>query len=105
MIGQNILNKNFTLSIIIFCMRYSGKLSPLDKYIILAVKRKREEQGIAQADLSVRMELNDKFVGNVESSRQKAKYNMNHLNKIAEILNCSLADFFPMPYMKNNDIE
>lgn len=86
-------------------MKYSGKLSPLDKYIILAVRKKREEQGIAQADLSVRMELNDKFVGNVESFRQKAKYNINHLNKIAEILNCSLADFLPHPYMKENNIE
>ena len=86
-------------------MRYSGKLSPLDKYIILAVKKKREEQGIAQADLSVRMELSDKFIGNVESFNQKAKYNINHLNKIAEILNCSLIDFFPLPYMKENNIE
>lgn len=86
-------------------MKYSGKLSPLDKYIILAVKKKREEQGIAQADLSVRMELNDKFVGNVESFRQKAKYNINHLNRIAEILNCPLTDFLPNPYMKENFID
>lgn len=86
-------------------MKYSGKLSPLDKYIILAVRKKREEQGIAQADLSVRMELNDKFVGNVESFRQKAKYNINHLNRIAEILNCPLTDFLPNPYMKENFID
>ena len=41
------------------------------------------------------MELNEKFVGNVESMKTPDKYNLNHLNTIAEILKCSVKDFVP----------
>ncbi|MNY81059.1 hypothetical protein D3C86_2224270 [compost metagenome] len=41
------------------------------------------------------MGLNGKFVGNVESTKTPEKYNINHINKIAEIFQCSIKDFFP----------
>lgn len=50
--------------------------------------------GISQVKLSVDMELNAKF-GNVESNKTPDKYNLNHMNKIAAILERSIKDFFP----------
>lgn len=71
------------------------KLTDIEQYVIDRVKEKRIEAGLTQAVLSVAMDLNPKFVGNVERLSTDDKYNINHLRKIAEILGCSMKDFFP----------
>ncbi|SEB21357.1 helix-turn-helix domain-containing protein [Pedobacter hartonius] len=72
-----------------------SEISKIEQYVIDRVREIRMKAGISQVNLSVDMELNSKFVGNVESNKTRDKYNLNHLNKIAEILNCSIKDFFP----------
>ncbi len=41
------------------------------------------------------MSLSAKFVGNVEITRTPDKYDLNHLNKIVEVFDCSIKDFLP----------
>ena len=72
-----------------------SEISKIEQYVIDRVREKRIEAGISQVSLSVDMELNAKFVGNVESSKTPDKYNLNHLNKIAVIFKCSIKDFLP----------
>ena len=72
-----------------------SEISKIEQYVIDKVRELRMKAGISQVSLSVEMELNAKFVGNVESAKTPDKYNLNHLNKISEILNCSMKDFFP----------
>lgn len=83
-------------------MKYSGKTFPLEEYIILAVKKRRQELGLTQEQLSLELELNIAFVGLVETPSRREKYNINHLNRLAEILDCSIADFLPLPFLENN---
>lgn len=72
-----------------------SEISKIEQFVIDRVRELRMKAGISQVNLSVDMELNAKFVGNVESGKTPDKYNLNHLNKIAEILNCSIKDFVP----------
>jgi len=72
-----------------------SKISKIEQYVIDKVREKRIKAGISQVSLSVDIELSSKFVGNVESSKTPDRYNLNHLNKIAIILKCSIKDFFP----------
>jgi len=72
-----------------------SEISKIEQFVIDRVRELRMNAGISQVKLSADMELNTKFVGNVESSKTPDKYNLNHLNKIATILNCSIKDFFP----------
>ncbi len=83
-------------------MKYSGKIFPMDKYIIEAVRRRRQELGMTQEDLSLALEVSSTFVNHVESSKYRTKYNIHHLNKLAETMNCSISDFLPSPYLKDN---
>lgn len=83
-------------------MKYSGGKSLLDDYIIEAVRKKREAAKISQAELSAMLDLNDKYIGAVEGKTVDTKYNLNHLNRIAELLHCSIADFLPFPYLRGN---
>lgn len=72
-----------------------SEISKIELYVIDKVRELRIKAGISQEMLSLKMELSSKFVGNVESSKRTTKYNLNHLNKIAEILGCSMREFFP----------
>ncbi|SFB75662.1 Helix-turn-helix [Zunongwangia mangrovi] len=70
-------------------------VSEIEAYIIDKVKEKRKEKGFSQIALSQKLGLSDSFISHVESSTRRAKYNLNHLNQIAIILECSPKDFWP----------
>ena len=71
------------------------KKSGIELYVIQKVKEKREYAGLTQADLAFKLDVSLGFIGQVESSNYPAKYNLNHLNKLAEIFSCSPKDFLP----------
>lgn len=72
-----------------------AKLTAIEQYVIDKVREKRIQAGLTQAVLSVAMDLNPRFVGSVERIKTDDKYNINHLNKLAFIFECSIRDFFP----------
>lgn len=69
--------------------------SRIEQYVIDSIRQKRREKGISQRELAYRLDLSVSFIGEVESGRTRAKYNLNHINEIAKILNCSPRDFLP----------
>jgi DNA-binding Xre family transcriptional regulator len=70
-------------------------LTKTESYIIEQVKKRRNEKGISQMELSQKLGLSSSFVSHVESSKRRAKYNVNHLNELARIFECSPKDFWP----------
>lgn len=72
-----------------------AEITEIEQYVIDKVRERRIHAGITQVILSNLIDTSDKFVGNVESGKSKHKYNLNHLNKLANILECSIKDFFP----------
>lgn len=71
------------------------EVTKIEKYIIEKVKEKRSELGLTQIVLSQKLNMSDSFVGHVETPNRRAKYNINHLNELAKIFNCSSKDFWP----------
>lgn len=67
----------------------------IEQFVINAVKERRIKKGISQAGLAYLLEVSEGFIGNVESPNYRAKYNLNHLNALAKILECSPRDFLP----------
>ncbi len=67
----------------------------IERLIIEKVKEMRTNRKISQVTLSQRLGMSSSFVSHVESVKRRAKYNINHLNEIAKIFDCSLKDFFP----------
>lgn len=70
-------------------------MTKIESYIIEKVKRMRLEKGLSQLALSQKLEMNDSFVSHVESAGRRAKYNVNHINALAKVFNCSPKDFIP----------
>ena len=75
-------------------MRKSPK-SDFELYVINRVKERRVALKMSQDDLAVILDTDRSFIGQVESRTNPAKYNLNHLNKLAIELKCSPKDFLP----------
>lgn len=69
--------------------------SDIEAYVIGKVKEKREQANLSQSELALRLDVSNGFIGQAESSNSPTKYNLNHLNKLAIIFNCSIKDFMP----------
>lgn len=69
--------------------------SEIDLYVINKVRELRVNANISQAELALLLDLSVGFIGHIESSKYRAKYNLHHLNQLAKVLKCSMKDFFP----------
>lgn len=76
-------------------MLTTPKHSPIEQHVISIVKKKRVEKGISQRKLAFMLDVSIGFIANVENPRYRAKYNINHLNELAKIFDCSIKDFLP----------
>jgi len=71
------------------------KKSALDLYIVERVKQMRIDQKMSQAVLAIKLDVSDAFIGAIENPLHRAKYNTEHINKLAQIFHCSPRDFLP----------
>lgn len=69
--------------------------SKVDQYVIDKVKELRTKKGVSQANLAFELDLPTSFIAMIESGKYAKKYNVQHLNEIARILECSPKDFLP----------
>ncbi len=67
----------------------------IDLFITNKVRELREAKGISQEALADHLGITPGYVGQIESPKFRAKYNIYHLNSIAKLLNCSPRDFLP----------
>jgi transcriptional regulator with XRE-family HTH domain len=77
-------------------------ISELDWYIINNVKNLRIKKKISQVKLSIDMGLAEGAVGKIENPKERAKYNIRHLNLLAKALECSLSDLLPQKPLEND---
>ena len=75
-------------------MRKAGK-SKFDQAVIDLVKALREQQGLSQDDLAFYLDVTRGYIGQVETPHERAKYNLNQLNRLAYEMKCSPRDFIP----------
>lgn len=79
--------------------------SKIEQYIIDRTIILRTEKGMSQRELSMHLGVSKGFVAAVENPNLRAKYNINHVNELAKILECPFADFFPLaPFDEDLDV-
>ena len=70
-------------------------VSSVEQYVIDKVREKRIAKGWSQKDLAYEIDLSISFIGDIESPKTRAKYNLNHINTLARVFECSPKDFLP----------
>lgn len=71
------------------------KTTDIEEFVIEKVREHRLKLGISQAELAFRIDVSYGFIGKIESRKFSSKYNLNHINKLAKVFNCSPKDFLP----------
>ena len=77
----------------------------IELFVINKVKEYRIAAKLSKRKLSLELRLNHNYVSRTENPNLDTKYNLNHLNELAIIFNCTIADFMPTPYVKQDTIE
>jgi ribosome-binding protein aMBF1 (putative translation factor) len=71
------------------------ELSAIDQFVIDKVRQMRKDRGISQKELSHLLDLSIGFIGDIESPKGRAKYNLKHINDLALIFECSPQELLP----------
>ena len=72
-----------------------ANISAIEQYVIDVVKKKRTEKGISQKELAYLLDKTISFIGNVENPKLRRAYNLDHINELAKVFDCSPKDFLP----------
>jgi transcriptional regulator with XRE-family HTH domain len=67
----------------------------IELYVVNKVKERRIALNLSQEDIARILDFSRGFIGQVESPLSASKYNLNHLNKLALEMGCSVKDFLP----------
>lgn len=76
-------------------MKDQENIAGIDQYVIDFVRRLRTERNLLQEDIAGILGTTKAFISNAESINHRAKYNLRHIDKLAQFFNLSPKDFLP----------
>jgi DNA-binding XRE family transcriptional regulator len=76
-----------------------GKKTKFESAVVDKVRAMRMKKNFSQDDIAAVIDTSRGFIGQVESPKSASKYNLNHLNKLADAMGCSPRDFIPEKYI------
>lgn len=83
-------------------MKNQFLISPIEQHVIDFVKELRTNKHLSQEEIASIIGKSKAFVGNIESTKNRAKYNLNHINLLADYFNISPKDFLPVNAILKN---
>jgi len=70
-------------------------ISPIEQYVIDFVRKLRSDRNMTQEDIANIVEVSRSYIGDIESPNTRAKYNLSHLNALADYFDMSPRLFLP----------
>ncbi|RZK34813.1 MAG: XRE family transcriptional regulator [Pedobacter sp.] len=74
------------------------KLSIIEQYVIDFVIKLRDKHNLSQEDIANILGVKRTFVTNVESPKNRAKYNLSHIEKLSDHFGISPREFLPQNF-------
>jgi len=71
------------------------KISTIEQHVIQFVTELRIKNQMTQADIGIIIGVGRSFVNKIEDKKERAKYNLNHIDKLADHFGLSPKDFLP----------
>ena len=82
-------------SILLSLMPSNLNISAIEQHVIDFVTELRIKRQLTQADIAVIIGVGRSFINKVEDKKERAKYNLNHIDKLADHFGLSPKDFLP----------
>lgn len=70
-------------------------VSKIEQYVIDFVTKLRREKKLNQEDIATILGVERTFITNIESDKNRAKYNLSHIDKLADHFGISPRLFLP----------
>ena len=71
------------------------EISSIDQYVIDFVRKLRDTNKLSQEEIGNIIGVTRTYITNVESTKHPAKYNLSHINLLADYFGLSPRDFLP----------
>ena len=81
--------------ILLWLMSRNIKISAIEQHVIDYVIELRVKHNLNQEDIATIIGTKRSFITNIESGKNPAKYNLNHIDKLADHFGLSPKDFLP----------
>lgn len=81
--------------ILLSLMVSEHNISAIEQHVIDFVTELRIKSQLTQQDIATIIGVGRSFVAKVEDRRERAKYNLNHIDKLADHFGLSPKDFLP----------
>lgn len=85
----------FSVSVLVVIMKDQENISPIEQFVIDFIRDLRIDKGLTQDGLASILGVGKSFISNVESLNHRAKYNLNHINTLADYYDMRPGDFLP----------
>ncbi len=72
------------------------KLTAVEQFVVDFVLKTRLEKKLTQEDIGFILEVDKSFVQQIENQSHRAKYNLNHINLLADHWGISPREFLPV---------
>jgi transcriptional regulator with XRE-family HTH domain len=76
-------------------MSENVKPSAIEQHVVDFILELRIKHELKQEDIASIISTKRTFITNIESNKNRAKYNLNHIDKIADHFGLSPKDFLP----------
>lgn len=76
-------------------MPLERNISAIEQHVIDYVSNLRGKHKLRQEDIAIIIGSSRSFVKNIESGKSRAKFNLNHIDKLADHFGLSPKDFLP----------
>jgi len=76
-------------------MNESIRITYIEQFVIDFVVKLRVKHNLNQEDIATILGVKRTFITNVESAKNRAKYNLSHIEKLAEHFGISPKNFLP----------
>lgn len=73
----------------------SEHISLIEKYVIDYVYKLRIKNKLSQDDIATILGVKQPFIASIENPNSRAKYNLNHINLLADHFGISPREFLP----------
>lgn len=70
-------------------------ITPIDQYVIDYIRDLRTKKGLSQEDIGAIIGLSKSYISDIESPNRRAKYNLKHINALADYFGMSPQSFLP----------
>ena len=72
-----------------------SNLTPIEQHVVDYIYKLRVDRDLTQEDIATIINVSQSFIATIENPSSRAKYNLNHINAIADHFGLSPQDFLP----------